>query len=92
MCDLNAIRIYVSPSYRAVLGYEPEELLGVTFFSQSAREEPRPVKEEFLTDERMAGIRQNGAPHARHKDGQFIWIDTSQLRHPRRRGRDGRDG
>ncbi len=75
MCDINFIRRYVSPSYKVVVGYEPEELLGVSIFSQVPPELKEEKEKEFV--ERVKdGFTDTVRQQILHRDGQLIWVDT----------------
>jgi diguanylate cyclase (GGDEF)-like protein/PAS domain S-box-containing protein len=73
-CDL--VRSYVSPACREILGYEPEELLGI---APAAMAHPDDA-------ERVAGIfgsliagdleRASISNRIRHRDGRWVWVDT----------------
>ena len=69
--------VYVSPSIRDLLGYEPEEILGKTPFDLMPPDEAERVKEEFLP------LRQAYQPIDRienttwHKDGHLVTLETS---------------
>jgi len=68
-------RLYVSPSCRAVFGYEPEELLG-----KSVLELVHPDDAELLRQP-MTAPPATGPQHTtltwrlRHKQGHYIWIE-----------------
>jgi diguanylate cyclase (GGDEF)-like protein/PAS domain S-box-containing protein len=72
--DQHGIRTYVSPSCRALLGYEPDELIG------------RPAIDVVHPDDRDHIVRylDSLAEHGRasdearflHKDGRWIWMET----------------
>ncbi len=73
--DINGVLQYVSPSYKSVLGYDPEEMLGkrghefvhpddlslVSQAAQKALNERMPVRFAFRT---------------KHADGYYIWLEA----------------
>jgi diguanylate cyclase (GGDEF)-like protein/PAS domain S-box-containing protein len=74
--NLDGIRLYVSPSVRALLGYEPGELVG-----RRAREILHPDEaQEF--GKLMADVREGRIDIAvtehrqRHKDGSWVWLEA----------------
>ncbi len=74
--DLEGNFIYVSPSHAHVLGYKPEELVGVNSFSLMHPDDRERVFGEFLR-----GIEGHQTMidsfRARHKDGSFRYLETS---------------
>jgi two-component system, cell cycle sensor histidine kinase and response regulator CckA len=69
--------IYVSPSVREVLGYDPEELVGRIGFVELAHPEDRPEREQTL--ERYGQGKTSGSPvrtRFRRKDGVYVWLET----------------
>ena len=75
MCDSDLIRTYVSPSYETVLGYKPEELMGLSLFSQLPPEEREFRKEEFIDGWFPDIVRRK----VMCKDGRYIWVDTHSV-------------
>lgn len=69
------IYLYVSPSCRTLLGYEPEELIG-----HSAFEYFHPDDIETITNVHQPIIETKGiatvAYRIRRKDGQYMWFET----------------
>ena len=76
--DLDFRRRYASPACRAVLGYEPEELLGLRPSDTMHPEDAAAVKE--LTGRLVAGLaggdRTTTTYRFRHKQGRWIWIEA----------------
>ena len=74
--DLEGVHTYLSPAVESVLGYRPDELLGVARFSL--------VHPDDHPDARAAMMRMMGdtsrreiiTGRARHKDGQWVWLQT----------------
>ncbi len=67
--------LYVSPACRTILGYTPDEMIGVICFDLLHEEDRRRIKRLF----RGAIIRDTYtiAHRARHKDGNYIWLESS---------------
>ncbi len=83
LADREGIIRYVSPAITAILGYEPDELVGQTagIFRQ-----PSAVPEVPLDKGKIApGASLTRVMHARHKDGSSRWVEitaTNQLDNP----------
>ncbi|WAC26928.1 diguanylate cyclase domain-containing protein [Ancylobacter sp. SL191] len=75
--NLEGIRLYISPSVRALLGYEPEELIGHRAIDLVHPED----RESFgaLMAEIRSGKLETGASEVRqrHKDGHWVWMEAS---------------
>jgi PAS domain S-box-containing protein len=70
--------IYISPSCRDVLGYEPEELVGRLALIDLAHPEDRARQHEVLARFVQQGIT-SPAPlriRIRRKDGTYVWLET----------------
>ena len=75
--DLNSKRRYVSPSAKAVFGYEPEELIGEHPFSFIHPDDYEMVARN-LADLESARVEKGIAcQRYRHKDGRWIWIEVT---------------
>jgi diguanylate cyclase (GGDEF)-like protein/PAS domain S-box-containing protein len=72
--DPQGVRTYVSPSCRALLGYEPEELIGVVA-SEIIHPEDRPHIAAYLQSVRDRGPASAEA-RFRHKGGRWIWMES----------------
>ena len=77
--DSEATRIFVSPSAKDILGYEPEELIGMSAFDIMVPEDIPRVREITST------VIMNGMPatleyRVKRKDGVIIWIESKS--HP----------
>jgi PAS domain S-box-containing protein len=69
--------VYVSPSVRDVLGYDPEELIGRIGFVDLAHPDDRPERRQIL--ERYGQGKASGSPvrmRFRRKDGVYLWLET----------------
>jgi len=75
--DQNGIYTYVSPMVQALLGYEPEEVLGKTPFDLMPPEEAERVKIDFegllAAHEPIVALENTN----RHKDGRLVVFETS---------------
>jgi len=75
--DRNAIYAYASPKVRDLLGYEPEEVVGRSFFDFM------PSDEAVRTSDFFRGVAASGRPFAGHvnvnlhRDGRRVWLETS---------------
>ncbi|MCJ7663995.1 MAG: PAS domain S-box protein, partial [Desulfobacterales bacterium] len=77
--DQNGIYTYVSPKIRDLLGYEPEEVLGMTPFDLMPPEEAERVKNAF---ESLVAAKQPLVAlenTCRHKDGRLVVFETSGM-------------
>ncbi|MGH2341567.1 diguanylate cyclase domain-containing protein [Segnochrobactraceae bacterium EtOH-i3] len=75
--DLNGIRLYISPSVRTLLGYEPEEMLGHRALDITHPDDV-PAFRSVMADVR-AGRLEVGVveQRQRHKDGHWVWMEAS---------------
>ena len=70
--------IYISPSCREVLGYEPEELIGRHALIDLAHPDDRPQQQQVLARFVQQGLT-SGSPlrrRLRRKDGTYVWLET----------------
>lgn len=68
--------IYVSPACRAILGYEPEEMIGAPIFPLIHPQDAEKIAGLLSAPEREA----NPKPvsyRALRKDGRYIWLETT---------------
>lgn len=68
---------YVSPKIRDILGYEPEEVLGKTFFDFMPREEARRAADFFVSLTRQKKPFMVYQNTNQHKSGRLVVIETS---------------
>ncbi|MBI2331365.1 MAG: PAS domain S-box protein [Chloroflexi bacterium] len=66
---------YISPACKTILGYKPEEMIGVKSFDLIHPEDHPQIRELFSQTP-------GDAPYtityrAKHKDGHYVWLDTS---------------
>lgn len=74
--------LYVSPSCRAVLGYEPEELVGHTvyeFMHPDERERFSRALQQALESKAQATYRLES--RIRRKDGTYVWLESLARAH-----------
>jgi PAS domain S-box-containing protein len=76
---------YVSPSIVRVLGYEPEEFVGLDAFQAVHPDDRELAKRQFADLSRQPGGSQTVLNRVRHKDGSWRWVETistNQLENP----------
>lgn len=74
--DSEGVFLYVSPSCRALLGYEPEELLGRSpydLFHEDDLDVIRTSHETILCTNAVYRVQYR----MRRKDGRFVWFETN---------------
>jgi diguanylate cyclase (GGDEF)-like protein/PAS domain S-box-containing protein len=72
------VRRYVSPAARDLLGYQPDELIGIAPLAMVHPEDAAPLQAAY--DDLLAGVdRRAITARMRHRDGSWIWMDV-QLR------------
>ncbi|MDF9842300.1 MULTISPECIES: PAS domain-containing hybrid sensor histidine kinase/response regulator [unclassified Paenibacillus] len=71
-----ATYLYASPSCKTLLGYEPDELLGASAFDYFHPEDIHLIKEYLLANLESKGV-YTVAYRIRHKDGQYIWFEST---------------
>lgn len=76
--DLNGVRLYVSPSIRTLLGYEPEELIGKKALDITHPDDLGPLRE--MITRVFSGEIETGLCELRqrHKNGSWVWMEASQ--------------
>jgi PAS domain S-box-containing protein len=70
--------IYISPSCRDILGYEPEELVGRHALLDLAHPDDRSAQQQVLARFVQKGLT-SGSPmrrRLRRKDGSYVWLET----------------
>ena len=73
--DTSGRMFYISPACMTILGYKPEEMVGVSSFDLIYPEDHPQIKELFKQ-------KPGEAPYtityrARHKNGHYVWLETS---------------
>lgn len=76
--DLNFRRVYVSPACRLLLGYEPEEMIGVRPSATIHPEDAASAKElaDKLVAGQFEGDRATSTHRVLHKDGHYVWVEA----------------
>jgi PAS domain S-box-containing protein len=74
--DLQLVRLYVSPGSRDLLGYEPEELVGGSSLTISHPDDAAHFA-TCLRDLAAGGDRDRITYRARHRDGHWVWLESS---------------
>lgn len=77
--DEKATRIFVSPSVKEILGYEPEELIGKSPFDLIIPEDLARMKQE-IHPMTLSGKPAHVEYRIRRKDGTIIWMESNS--HP----------
>ena len=75
--DLNMRRLYISPAVRAVLGYEPEELIGTTPAAFGHPDDTHIFADLRAKVLQEADGRFVACARHRHKVGHYVWIEAS---------------
>lgn len=74
--NLDGVRLYISPSVRRLLGYEPDELVGRRA-AEIVHPEDAEAFRQVLRDLREGRIEEGvSEQRQRHKDGSWIWIEA----------------
>ena len=68
--------LYISPACQVVLGYSPEELIGLSFFSLIHPEDIPSLRELLFTTAR-SDLAAAIPYRARHKSDEYIWLETA---------------
>jgi PAS domain S-box-containing protein len=77
--DGDAVRTYISPSVREILGFEPEELIGKSAIDMIFPEDQKKMREE-VHPKTMKGETASAEYRMRRKDGTIIWLESNS--HP----------
>ena len=75
--DENAIYTYVSPQVEKILGYKPEEMIGLTPFDFMTEEESKIIKNTFFKIVKSKKSFSQLKNKNIHKDGSIIYFETS---------------
>ena len=76
MCDSDFLFTYVSPTYKSVLGFEPEELLGQPIYELVHESELTGIV-NILQQGKDDKVARGSAIHRlRHKNGSYLWFET----------------
>jgi PAS domain S-box-containing protein len=68
--------VYLTPRSKQLLGYEPSELIGARTIDLVA-EDDRATVSKALSEVFRTGVPQTVTYRLRHKDGYFVWVETS---------------
>lgn len=66
---------YLSPSYKNILGYEPEDLLGKSVFEFMHPDDLNRLTTLFF-ENMEAGVSRRGECRIRHTNGHYLWIES----------------
>lgn len=82
--DLNFRRRYISPSVRTLLGYEPDELLGMRPTQNVHEDEVAGYSADIAKIIGGETVRMRKRRRYRRKDGSVVWVDvtSSAIREP----------
>ena len=75
--DLSSRRLYISPAVRSILGYEPEELVGTRFEDFCHPDDLEDLAEHRSRLKIGQGHQFVSCLRHRHKDGHYVWIESS---------------
>ena len=75
--DLDCKRTYVSPAYRAMFGYEPEEVLGRPMTAIVHPDDVDSIREKILPLASGETDRTQLTYRTRHKQGHWVWCEGS---------------
>lgn len=73
--DQSPKRLYVSPSSKEIMGYEPEEMIGRSSFDFILQEDADKMR-EFIHPKTLSGNSATVQYRAVRKDGKIIWLET----------------
>lgn len=71
----DGVMFYVSPACKTILGYSPEEMVGMKSFDLIHKEDHPQIKELFKQS--PGDTPYTITYRARHKDGHYVWLETS---------------
>jgi diguanylate cyclase (GGDEF)-like protein/PAS domain S-box-containing protein len=74
--DLDLTQQYVSPACREMLGYEPEELVGVAADAMAHPDDAERVSLAFRSLLNGGADRLSIINRIRHRDGRWIWVEA----------------
>jgi diguanylate cyclase (GGDEF)-like protein/PAS domain S-box-containing protein len=76
ICDDHGRFVFASPSHRATLGYEPDELIGRSVLELLHPAEREDVAQAFAEQLLVTGIPAPIEHRIRHRDGSWRWIES----------------
>ena len=74
--DPSFMRQYVSPACREILGYEPDELIGISPLSMAHPEDAARLGLTFQSLLSDGVDRRSSISRVRHKNGRWIWVEA----------------
>ena len=74
--DLEGVHTYLSPAVESVLGYRPDELIGVARVSLVHPDDHPDARAAMMRMMQDTGRREIITSRARHKDGHWVWLET----------------
>ena len=66
---------YISPACKTILGYKPEEMIGVSSFDLIKPEDHPQIRELF--NQKPGDAPYTVTYRAKHKEGHYVWLETS---------------
>ena len=75
--DAAGKRLYVSPAVERVLGYRPEDLIGVDIFALVHPEDALPTRHVLAAVAETPGAQIIANYRARHEDGSWRWLEAT---------------
>ena len=85
LTDLSQRFIYLSPSVKTILGYEPDELVGTNAFERYHPDDMELMKKLAMFIRHRSGASDTALVRILHKDSKWRWIEltaTNQLDNP----------
>jgi len=73
--DTDGIIRYVTPSYKLVLGYEPEEMLGKSIFDFLHEEDKHRVMND-IRNSIVTGLPQKMEFRFKHANAEYLWLES----------------
>ncbi|HMV28141.1 MAG TPA: PAS domain S-box protein [Anaerolineales bacterium] len=73
--NTNGQMFYISPACKTILGYQPEEMLGVKVFDLINPEDQPQIRELF--SQKPEDSPYTITYRAKHKSGHYVWLETS---------------
>ena len=74
--DSSGKRVYNSPSYQRILGYDPDELEATSSFDQ-VHPDDRQMVVDAAAEARRSGVGRRIEYRMRHKDGSWVYLEST---------------
>ncbi|HEU0291728.1 MAG TPA: HD domain-containing phosphohydrolase [Anaerolineales bacterium] len=74
--DMSGLFLYASPACKSILGYEPEELTGISI-AQLIHADDSSALMELLKASTSEDINVTVPYRARHRNGDYVWLETT---------------